>query len=52
MNFEIAKTFIDNLFQNKYSFIDINDGIVLDFIGGEPLMEIELIEKIVDYYFE
>ena len=25
------------------------DGIIWDFIGGEPLMEIELIEQIVDY---
>jgi sulfatase maturation enzyme AslB (radical SAM superfamily) len=27
-------------------------GIAWDFIGGEPLMEIELIEQIVDYLFE
>lgn len=27
-------------------------GVVLDFIGGEPLLEAELIEKITDYWFE
>lgn len=27
-------------------------GLVLDFIGGEPLLEAELIEHICDYYFE
>jgi len=28
------------------------DGIILDFIGGEPLLEIDLIDKIVDYFVQ
>ena len=53
MNFETAKKFIDNLFQDKYEYINRfnTQALVLDFIGGEPLMEIELIDKIIDYYF-
>ena len=47
MSFEIAKKAVDffldnNLIDTKY--------VILDFIGGEPLLEIELIDKIVDYY--
>ena len=47
MSFEMAKKAVDffldnNLIDTKY--------VILDFIGGEPLLEIELIDKIVDYY--
>lgn len=55
MSFETAKNFIDKLLAQDSSikdYIDIKNkkGIVLDFIGGEPLMEIELIEKISHYF--
>lgn len=52
MPFEIAKEFIDKLLNNEYSMINTSNtlGICFDFIGGEPLMEIELIQKIWEYY--
>lgn len=53
MSFDIAKIAIDNLLTDKIQICqkDKVKGIILDFIGGEPLLEIELIEQIVDYYF-
>lgn len=48
MNFEVAKKFID-YYLNSPDF-DRTEAVVLDFIGGEPLLEVELIEKIVDYF--
>ena len=48
MSFDVAKKFIDQLFsecQDKYF------ALVIDFIGGEPLLQPELISKIVDYWF-
>lgn len=51
LSFETAKKFIDDLFTDKYFNINKNNvsGIVWEFIGGEPLMEIELIDQIIDY---
>ena len=47
MTFDLAKQFIDNLLKNKYSICttDNTKTIILDFIGGEPLLQIELIEQ-------
>lgn len=52
MSFEVAKKFIDGLLSGDKGYGDYvdSDAIVLDFIGGEPLLEIELIDKIVDYF--
>ena len=57
MNFETAKTFIDYLLSGEKgfdSYIDSKNclGCILDFIGGEPFLEIELIDQIVDYFRE
>lgn len=56
MSFETAKKFIDLLFDeeknNGYITPEKSPFIILDFIGGEPLLEIELIEKTVDYFIE
>ena len=51
MSFETAKIFLDKLFNDEYDFINSKntDAIVFDFIGGEPLLEIELIEQIIKY---
>ena len=51
MSFEIAKKFIDDLLANKYENINTEKTftVIFDFIGGEPLMEIELIEQICEY---
>lgn len=47
MSFEVAKKFIDYLFSGEFEF---PPAVVLEFIGGEPLIEVELIDKIVDYF--
>ena len=57
MSFSVAKKFIDLLLSGEKGFNDYIDkdetfGIILEFIGGEPLLEIELIDKIVDYFRE
>ena len=56
MSFEVAKKFVDLLFDeeknNGYINYKISPFIIIDFIGGEPLLEIELIDKIVDYFIE
>lgn len=48
MEWPIAKKMIDFLFQNDEYFKE--DKIVLNFIGGEPLLEVELMDKICDYF--
>lgn len=47
MNFETAKKFIDYLLSSKFKK---SPAVVLDFIGGEPLLELELMDKICDYF--
>ena len=46
MTFETAKQFIDDLLTDKYENINTSKTftVIFDFIGGEPLMEIKLIE--------
>lgn len=55
MTFDIAKRFIDELLSNDVRIKDYIDsyssaGVILEFIGGEPFLEIELIDKITDYF--
>ncbi|MEO3947779.1 radical SAM peptide maturase, CXXX-repeat target family [Gorillibacterium sp. CAU 1737] len=47
MSFEVAKTFIDYLFSDTFTK---EPGVILGFIGGEPFLEVELIDQIMDYY--
>ena len=53
MDFSVAKQFIDNLLDDKYSNYKIdsktNPAIIFEFIGGEPFLAIDLIIKICDY---
>ncbi len=51
MSFETAKTFIDLMLDDKFERINTSNttGICIHFIGGEPLMEIELITQIWEY---
>lgn len=54
MTFETAKKFFDLLVEDSYkddTYVSLKTtpGIVVEFIGGEPLLEIELIDKITDY---
>ena len=46
MSFETAKKCIDWIFNN---IPDKNEGVELDFIGGEPLVEFNLIKQIFEY---
>lgn len=48
MDFEVAKKFIDYILDT--SLIRKQEAVVLDFIGGEPLIEVELIDQICDYF--
>lgn len=47
MPFDVAKKAIDYILSNRELFNE--PSVVFDFIGGEPLLEIELIDKICDY---
>lgn len=49
MRFETAKKIIDYFVDHKDDLFD-SDYLILDFIGGESLLEIELIDQIVDYF--
>lgn len=55
MSFEIAKAFIDDLLSggeklSNYIDLDTTEAYVFDFIGGEPLLRIDLIDQIMDYW--
>lgn len=54
MSFETAKTFIDNLLDDKYGYINRynSPAIIIEFIGGEPLLEIKLTRKIYEYFLD
>ena len=47
MTFDVAKKAIDYILENERDFME--ESVIWDFIGGEPFMEIELIDKICDY---
>lgn len=53
MTLETAKKALDVILENK-SYINIEEkrGVILDFIGGEPLLEIDLISEIYDYFIQ
>lgn len=55
MTLETAKKFVDMLIQESYdpdSYVSIETTptIVIEFIGGEPLLEIDLIDQITSYF--
>lgn len=47
MKWEVAKKAIDYILEREDEFRE--ESVVWDFIGGEPFLEIELIDKICDY---
>lgn len=47
MPWEIAKETIDYILNHEDDFPE--ESVIFDFIGGEPLLEVELIDKICDY---
>ena len=57
MSFETAKKFIDLLLDAderscKYITSTTTPAVILDIIGGEPLMNIEVIDQLTDYFIE
>lgn len=56
MPIDIAKKYIDMILEddrdNDYINTEISDGLIIEFIGGEPLLEIDLISEITDYLIE
>ena len=57
MSFDIAKRFIDMLIENNENtreYVDTRNkrAVIIEFIGGEPFLEIDLIDKITDYFIE
>ena len=56
MNFDTAKKFIDMILDVdnpcKYINPDNSPGIIVEFIGGEPFLEIDLINQICEYFIE
>lgn len=51
MTFDTAKIFIDKLLNDEIEFYkkDEMSTVIFEFIGGEPLLEIQLISNILDY---
>jgi uncharacterized protein len=47
MNFEVARATIDFLLRERRQFVE--RAVIWDFIGGEPFLEIDLIDRISDY---
>lgn len=47
MTLDVAKKAVNKILENSYFFNE--ERVVWDFIGGEPLLEIDLITNIVDY---
>lgn len=47
MSFEVAKQAIDYILEHEEDFQE--ESVVWDFIGGEPFLEIDLIDRICDY---
>lgn len=55
MRFETAKKLIDMLLSGDerlggYVDVSTSPGIIIEFIGGEPFLEVKLIEQICDYF--
>ena len=52
---ETGKKFIDQLLDGKFNdYCDYSDseGIILEFIGGEPFLEIDIISELTDYFIQ
>lgn len=47
MNFETAQAFIDYILSDNFKR---EEAVIIEFIGGEPLIEVELIDRICDYF--
>ena len=54
MSFETIQPFLDKLFNNQFEAVTTENtgGLIIEFIGGEPFMQIDLISQITDYIFD
>ena len=57
MSFDVAKRFVDLLLSGEKGFdeyvnIAFSPAIILDFIGGEPFLEVDLIDQVCDYFLD
>lgn len=54
MQFKTAKKFIDNLLSDNYGYINRynSPAIIIEFIGGEPLLEISLTRAVYEYFLD
>lgn len=57
MKFEDAKKLIDMLLEGDerlagYVDVETSPGLIIEFIGGEPFLNIDLIQQICDYFFD
>lgn len=57
MSFEVAQKFINILLENDKNtqqYIDTrsSDAIIIEFIGGEPFLEVELMDQIMEYFIK
>ena len=49
MTFDVAKSAIDYILSNEQDPTFATESVIWDFIGGEPFLEIDLIDQICDY---
>lgn len=49
MSWDTAKSAIDYILENEFDNIFQYKSVIFDFIGGEPFLEIDLIDRICDY---
>lgn len=49
MNWDVAREAIDYILSHERDVFFKKEGVVFNFIGGEPFLEIELIDKMCDY---
>ena len=54
MSFDTAKEFIDKLLNDEYGYINRynSPAIIIEFIGGEPLLEINRTREIYEYFLD
>lgn len=54
MDLETAKSAVDDLLAGNFSYLSpgFSKSIILEFIGGDPLLEIGLIEEIYQYFLQ
>lgn len=54
MTFEIGKRFVDELLAGSYGYINDRNSpaLIIEFIGGDPFLEMPLTRKIYEYFLE